>query len=223
MGLFVHAVYLMLRVQGSSGTFPKPLSAAEEADCLARMAVGDPTARDTLIERNLRLVAHIAKKYYAEPAEQDDLISIGTIGLIKAVGTYKPDKNVRLATYAARCIENEILMYFRAGRKSANDVSLSESQDGEEDAGSLRLLDLIAVEDERLHQVEMSDRYEQLYRCLRTRLDEREREVIILRYGLDGGDPMPQREIAKKLGISRSYISRIEKKALGKLFAALRT
>lgn len=223
MGLFVHAVYLMLRVQGSSGTFPKPLSAAEEADCLARMAAGDPTARDTLIERNLRLVAHIAKKYYAEPAEQDDLISIGTIGLIKAVGTYKPDKNVRLATYAARCIENEILMYFRAGRKSANDVSLSESQDGEEDAGSLRLLDLIAVEDERLHQVEMSDRYEQLYRCLRTRLDEREREVIILRYGLDGGDPMPQREIAKKLGISRSYISRIEKKALGKLFAALRT
>lgn len=223
MGLFVHAVYLMLRVQGSNGTFPKPLSAAEEADCLARMAAGDPTARDTLIERNLRLVAHIAKKYYAEPAEQDDLISIGTIGLIKAVGTYKPDKNVRLATYAARCIENEILMYFRAGRKSANDVSLSESQDGEEDAGSLRLLDLIAVEDERLHQVEMSDRYEQLYRCLRTRLDEREREVIILRYGLDGGDPMPQREIAKKLGISRSYISRIEKKALGKLFAALRT
>jgi RNA polymerase sporulation-specific sigma factor len=187
------------------------------------MAAGDPTARDTLIERNLRLVAHIAKKYYAEPAEQDDLISIGTIGLIKAVGTYKPDKNVRLATYAARCIENEILMYFRAGRKSANDVSLSESQDGEEDAGSLRLLDLIAVEDERLHQVEMSDRYEQLYRCLRTCLDEREREVIILRYGLDGGDPMPQREIAKKLGISRSYISRIEKKALGKLFAALRT
>ena len=222
MGLFVHAVYLMLRVQGSSGTFPKPLSAGEEADCIARMAAGDPAARDTLIEHNLRLVAHIAKKYYAEPAEQDDLISIGTIGLIKAVGTYKPDKKVRLATYAARCIENEILMYFRAGRKSANDVSLSESQDGEDDAGSLRLLDLIAVEDERLHQVEMSDRYEQRYRCLRTGLDEREREVIILRYGLDGGEPLPQREIAKKLGISRSYISRIEKKALGKLSAALR-
>ena len=221
LGLLAHAMYLMLRVQGSGGTFPKPLSAAEEADCIARMAAGDTAARDTLIERNLRLVAHIAKKYYAEPADQDDLISIGTIGLIKAVSTYKPDKNVRLATYAARCIENEILMYFRAGRKSANDVSLSESQDGEDDSGSLRLLDLIAVEDERLHQVEMSDRYEQLYRCLRTRLDAREREVIVLRYGLDGGDPLPQREIAKKLGISRSYISRIEKKALGKLAAAL--
>lgn len=112
-------------------------------------------------------------------------------------------------------------MYFRAGRKSAGDVSLSEPQDGEDDSGSLRLLDLIAVEDERLHQVEMSDRYEQLYHCLRTRLDEREREVIILRYGLDGGDPLPQREIAKKLNISRSYISRIEKKALGKLSTAL--
>lgn len=118
-------------------------------------------------------------------------------------------------------IANEILMYFRAGRKSAGDVSLSEPQDGEDDSGSLRLLDLIAVEDERLHQVEMSDRYEQLYHCLRTRLDEREREVIILRYGLDGGDPLPQREIAKKLNISRSYISRIEKKALGKLSTAL--
>ena len=221
MGLLVHAVYLMLRVQGG-GTFPKPLSAEEEADCIARLAAGDPAACDTLIEHNLRLVAHIAKKYYAEPAEQDDLISIGTIGLIKAVSTYKPDKKVRLATYAARCIENEILMYFRAGRKSANDISLSESQDSEDDAGSLRLLDLIAVEDERLHQVEMSDRYEQLYRCLRTCLDEREREVIILRYGLDGGDPLPQREIAKKLCISRSYISRIEKKALSKLSAALR-
>ncbi|MBQ8585698.1 MAG: RNA polymerase sporulation sigma factor SigK [Butyricicoccus sp.] len=221
MGLLVHAVYLMLRVQGGD-TFPKPLSAEEEADCIARLAAGDPAACDTLIEHNLRLVAHIAKKYYAEPAEQDDLISIGTIGLIKAVSTYKPDKKVRLATYAARCIENEILMYFRAGRKSANDISLSESQDSEDDAGSLRLLDLIAVEDERLHQVEMSDRYEQLYRCLRTCLDEREREVIILRYGLDGGDPLPQREIAKKLCISRSYISRIEKKALSKLSAALR-
>ena len=222
LGLFIHAVYLMLRVQGSSGTFPKPLTSEEESDCIARMAAGDPTARDTLIEHNLRLVAHIANKYYAEPAEQDDLISIGTIGLIKAVSTYKADKNVRLSTYAARCIENELLMFFRAGRKSANDVSLSESQDSEDAAGSLRLLDLIAVEDERLHQVEMSDRYEQLYHCLRTKLDEREREVIILRYGLDGGDPLPQREIAKKLGISRSYISRIEKKALAKLSAALR-
>lgn len=222
LGLFANAMYLMLRVQGSGGMFPKPLSAEEEAACIARMADGDQTARDLLIEHNLRLVAHITKKYYAEPAEQDDLISIGTIGLIKAVSTYKPDKKVRLATYAARCIENELLMHFRAGRKSAGDVSLSESQDSEDEAGSLRLLDLIAVEDERLHQVEMSDRYEQLYRCLRTKLEPREREVIIRRYGLDGGDPLPQREIAKTMGISRSYISRIEKKALDKLAAALK-
>ena len=221
VGLLVHAVYLMLRVQGSGGAFPRPLSPEEEADCIARMAAGDRAARDELIEHNLRLVAHIEKKYYAEPAEQDDLISIGTIGLIKAVGTYKPDKKVRLATYAARCIENEILMHFRAGRKSAGEVSLSEPQDGDDDAGSLRLLDMIAVEDERLHQIEMSDRYEQLYRGLRTRLDGREREIIALRYGLDGGDPLTQREIAKKLGISRSYVSRIEKKALGKLADAL--
>ena len=124
---------------------------------------------------------------------------------------------MRLATYAARCIENEILMHFRAGRKTAGEVSLSEPQDGEDDAGSLRLLDMIAVEDDRLHQVEMSDRYQQLYRGLRTRLDAREREIVILRYGLDGSDPLTQREIAKKLDISRSYVSRIEKKALGKL------
>lgn len=216
-GLLVHALYLMLRVQGSGGAFPKPLTAEQEQACIERMAAGDGTARDELIEHNLRLVAHIVKKYYAEPAEQDDLISIGTIGLIKAVSTYKPDKKVRLATYAARCIENEILMHFRAGRKTAGEVSLSEPQDGEDDAGSLRLLDMIAVEDDRLHQVEMSDRYQQLYRGLRTRLDAREREIVILRYGLDGSDPLTQREIAKKLDISRSYVSRIEKKALGKL------
>ena len=148
------------------------------------MAQGDAAARDALIEHNLRLVAHIVKKYYADPAEQDDLISIGTIGLIKAVGTYKPDKGVRLATYAARCIENEILMHFRAGRKSQGDISLDETQDADGDGSALALLGTISVEDERLHLVEMSDRYQTMYQCLAHCLSERERQILTLRYGL---------------------------------------
>ncbi len=161
------------------------------------------------------------KKYYADPADQDDLISIGTIGLIKAVSSYKPDKGVRLATYAARCIENEILMYFRAGRKTQNEVSLDETQDTDGDGSSLSLMDTISVEDERLHLVEMSDRYQMMYDCLEHCLTPRERRILILRYGLCGAEPMPQREVATQLGISRSYISRIEKKALQKLADAL--
>lgn len=148
------------------------------------------------------------KKYYADPSEQDDLISIGTIGLIKAVSTYQPDKGVRLATYAARCIENEILMHFRAGRKSQNDVSLDESPDSDEDSNSLALLGTISVEDERLHLVEMSDRYQTMYDCLSRNLSPREKHILTLRYGLNGHDPLPQREVAAALGISRSYVLR---------------
>lgn len=206
MLFWMHALFLMLRVQGAGGSFPPPLRPAEEQDCLSRMAQGDGAARDQLIEHNLRLVAHIVKKYYADPADQDDLISIGTIGLIKAVSTYQPDKGVRLATYAARCIENEILMHFRAGRKSQNDVSLDESPDCDGDGSALALLDTISVEDERLHLVEMSDRYQAMYRCLSACLSSRERRILTLRYGLHGGDPLPQREVAAKLGISRSYV-----------------
>ena len=143
MLFWMHALFLMLRVQGIGGSFPRPLNADEEQEYLSRMEQGDHMARDKLIEHNLRLVAHIVKKYYADPAEQDDLISIGTIGLIKAVNTYKPHKGVRLATYAARCIENEILMHFRAGRKSQNEVSLDETQDADGDGSSLSLLDTI--------------------------------------------------------------------------------
>lgn len=207
MLFWMHALFFMLRVQGAGGSFPPPLRASEEKDCLARMAQGDTAARDQLIEHNLRLVAHIVKKYYADPAEQDDLISIGTIGLIKAVGTYQPDKGVRLATYAARCIENEILMHFRAGRKSQNDVSLDESPDSDSDNCSLALLGTISVEDERLHLVEMSDRYQAMYECLSRCLSPRERHIVTLRYGLNGCDPLPQREVAAALGISRSYVS----------------
>ena len=221
LGLWMNALYLMLRVQGSGGAFPRPLRAEEERYYLERMAAGDGAARDALIEHNLRLVAHIVKKYYADPSDQDDLISIGTIGLIKAVSSYRPYKGVRLATYAARCIENEILMHFRAGRKTQGEVSLDETQDADGDGSSLALLDMISVEDDRLHQVEMSDRYQKMYQCLDACLDHRERAILSLRYGLSGGEPMTQREIAAAQGISRSYVSRIEKKALAKLAAAM--
>ena len=221
LGLWMNALYLMLRVQGSGGAFPRPLRAEEERYYLERMAAGDGAARDALIEHNLRLVAHIVKKYYADPSDQDDLISIGTIGLIKAVSSYRPDKGVRLATYAARCIENEILMHFCAGRKTQGEVSLDETQDADGDGSSLALLDMISVEDDRLHQVEMSDRYQKMYQCLDACLDHRERAILSLRYGLSGGEPMTQREIAAAQGISRSYVSRIEKKALAKLAAAM--
>ena len=214
--------FFVLRVQGADGSFPKPLTPEEEGRLLRRMQEeGDEKARALLIEHNLRLVAHIVKKYYADPSEQDDLISIGTIGLIKAVSTYQPDKGVRLATYAARCIENEILMHFRAGRKSQNDVSLDESPDSDEDSNSLALLGTISVEDERLHLVEMSDRYQTMYDCLSRNLSPREKHILTLRYGLNGHDPLPQREVAAALGISRSYVSRIEKKALQKLRTAM--
>ena len=215
--LLMGAMYLILRVQGTGGCFPRPLSAAEEQDCVQRMLTGDTAARAELIEHNLRLVAHVVKKYYADPADQDDLISIGTIGLIKAVNTYRPEKKVKLATYAARCIENEILMHFRAGRRTANEISLSETLDSDGDGNALALMDVIICEDEQLHAVELSDRYQQMYAYMDSHLDAREREILSLRYGLGGREPLTQREIAARYGISRSYISRIEKKALGKL------
>ena len=215
--LLLSAVYMILRVQGSGGSFPRPLTSEEEQDLIQRMLDGEKQARDLLIEHNLRLVAHIVKKYYAEPTEQDDLISIGTIGLIKAVSTYRPDKKVKLATYAARCIENEILMHFRANRKTTSEVSLSETLDSDGEGNSLALMDVISCEDENLHEIELSDRYQQMYEHMNTCLDDREKQVIALRYGLGGGEPLTQREIAGKYGISRSYVSRIEKKALHKL------
>ncbi len=218
--LLMSAIYMALRVQGSGGSFPRPLTAEEEREYVERMLQGEEQARTMLIEHNLRLVAHIVKKYYAEPAEQDDLISIGTIGLIKAVNTYRPDKNVKLATYAARCIENEVLMHFRAARRGAVEVSLSETLDSDGDGNSLALMDVISCEDENLNEVELSDRYQQMYHYIETRLEEREKEIIRLRYGLGGQEPLTQREVAGQYGISRSYVSRIEKKALSKLAAA---
>ncbi len=214
--------FFVLRVQGADGSFPKPLGPEEEKELLRKLREeGDETARVKLIEHNLRLVAHIVKKYYAASSEQDDLISIGTIGLIKAVATFKPDKNIRLATYASKCIQNELLMYFRQKRKTSSEVSLSETIDSDSDGDSLALEDMISCEDEGLVAVEEQDRYLAMHRALSDTLTPRERAIIKLRYGLGLAEALPQREIAKQLGISRSYVSRIEKKALQKLREAL--
>ena len=208
--------FFVLRVQGADGSFPKPLTPDEEAVLLRRMQQdGDAEAREKLIEHNLRLVAHIVKKYYAVSTEQDDLLSIGTIGLIKAVNTFKADKNIRLATYASKCIQNELLMYFRQKRKSAGELSLSDTLESDGDGNALALQDIICCEDSGLSAVEEQDR------ALADCLSPREREIIRLRYGIGLASPLPQREIAARLGISRSYVSRIEKRALEKLREAL--
>ena len=200
-------LYLSLHVTGS-GSFPKPLSAKAEADCLRRVREGDPDARTTLIEHNLRLVAHIIKKYYAAISDQDDLISIGTIGLIKAVSTFDYDKGTRFATYASRCIENEILMYFRRRKKSASDLSISDPIDTDKDGNTITLQDIMADEDNVLDRIDLQLKSEQLYQFINQFLDDRERQILILRYGLHSVRPLTQREVAQKLGISRSYVSR---------------
>ena len=218
----IAAVWLMLSslfysLQLSSGSFPKPLTAQEERYYLKRSAQGDLEARNILIERNLRLVAHIMKKYYAQTADQEDLISIGTIGLIKGISTFDASKGARLATYAARCVENEILMHFRAQRKSASDVSLSDSIETGKDGAALSLMDVLCSDEDLFEQLSDKETYGKLHQKIRECLDEREKTVITLRYGMGNRPPMTQREVAKLCGISRSYVSRIEKKALEKL------
>lgn len=208
--------YFFLHVTGS-GTFPKALSAAEEKKCLEEMAQGSKAARQKLIEHNLRLVAHIIKKYYASQNDQEDLISIGTIGLIKAVDSFDPCKGIKLSSYASRCIENEILMFFRSGKKSAQDVSINEPIDTDKDGNTLTLMDTMAVDDTIIDSIDLKIKSEKLYRFISKVLTAREREIVCMRYGLGGYRPLPQRVVAKKLGISRSYVSRIEKKALQKL------
>ncbi len=215
--LFLSSAFLMLRLGKGSGSFPRPLKAEEEREYVERWLEGDMEARNKLIEHNLRLVAHIIKKYYTQTDDQDDLISIGTIGLIKGVSTYRPDKGVRLATYASKCIENEILMYFRSMRKSAGDLSLSESLDADGDGGNLSLMDIIAQEDEMLERVDLLESCSHIEAYIEQSLTEREARVIRMRYGLGGNRPLSQRETAARCGISRSYVSRIEKRALEKL------
>ena len=205
--LLLRQVFFPLRLSGGgSGSFPRPLRAEEERRCLELAARGDLEARNRLIEHNLRLVAHIVKKYYTPNGDQDDLISIGTIGLIKGISTFRPDKKVRLATYASRCIENEILMYFRAQRKTQGEVSLSDAIDGDGDGSALSLMDTIRVDDDMLEDLDARDACLRVRRCVRDCLDPRETLIITLRYGLNDCKPLTQREVAERCGISRSYV-----------------
>lgn len=220
------AVWLMLStmiysLQLNTGSFPKPLTAEEERHYLKLAGEGDLEARNILIERNLRLVAHIMKKYYACASDQEDLISIGTIGLIKGITTFDGSKNAKLATYAAKCVENEILMHFRSLKKSAQDVSLSDYLENGSDGAALSLMDVVADDCDLLEQVASRESVQMLRRAVEDSLTEQERQVIMLRYGLWGEKPHRQREVAEITGISRSYVSRIEKRALKKLKAAL--
>ena len=212
---------LLYTLQLSTGSFPKPLTEAEERHYLELAAGGDLEARNILVERNLRLVAHIMKKYYAQTSDQEDLISIGTIGLIKGITTFDRSKGARLATYAARCVENEILMHFRSMRKSAQDVSLSDYIETGTDGAALSLMDVVAEDWDLLEQVSTREQVEALRKAVNRCLTEQEKQVVVLRYGLGGAAPMRQREVARITGISRSYVSRIEKKALEKLKTAL--
>ena len=216
MLLFMNSLLFMLRLS-SGDSFPKPLSAAEEKRCLELWGKGDIEARNKLVEHNLRLVAHIMKKYYAQTDDVDDLISIGTIGLIKGINSYKADKGVRLATYASRCIENEILMYFRSQKKSAGDVSLGEALDVDSEGNGLSVIDVVACEENMAERIGDEEICSWLRTYIDTELTAREAAIIKMRYGLDGNTPKTQRETAQYCGISRSYVSRIEKKALEKL------
>lgn len=199
-------------------TFPKPLTAGEEREYLGRLKDGDQRARDVLIERNMRLVAHVVKKYQGTDYDMEDLISVGTIGLIKAVNTFKTDKGSRLATYAAKCVENEILMLLRAGKKYSREVSLFEPIGVDKDGETVSLVDVIEMDNKEavenlIFEQDVKDLYRSYERCLK----DTEKKVVGMRYGLYGRKAHTQREIAKELGISRSYVSRIEKRALEKL------
>ena len=210
-------LFLFILHIAHSESFPKPLKKAEEDHYLELARSGDIAARNLLVEHNLRLVAHIIKKYYRSTDGQDDLVSIGTVGLIKAVNTFDPQKNIKLSSYASRCIENEILMHFRNNRKSSRDVSLNDAIDTDKDGNPLTLIDVMASDLDVAEDVDVKLRLEVLPSYIDETLTPRERQIIIRRYGIGGVRIQTQRELAKELGISRSYISRIEKKALSKL------
>jgi len=213
----------MVSYVSQPGTFPKPLSQEEEDEMVRRWEEGDEEARNILIEHNMRLVAHVVKKYQSSGMDADDLISIGTIGLIKAVNTYNSEKKIRIATYAARCIENEVLMVLRANKKLQSEVSLQEPIGFDREGNEVSLLDILDSTDEDItDKLDIKYRSKKLYDAMRACLRPREKRVIAMRYGLGGYEEGTQREIAGVLGISRSYVSRIEKKAITKLTEALR-
>lgn len=214
----LNGMYMFFILHLTSGNvYPKPLSAADEKKYLARVAQGDKEARNILVEHNLRLVAHIVKKYYTGTNDYDDLLSVGVVGLIKAINTFDAAKTRRLSSYASICIQNEILMMFRNNKKTQQEISLSESVDSDKDGNNLVLMDVIAVDDDIVERIDTKFKSEKLQQYINEELDEREKTVIELRYGLNGHKEKTQREIAAMLNISRSYISRIETKALKKL------
>lgn len=200
-----------------NGKFPKPLSEEKEKEYLLKSKNGDIKARNILVEHNLRLVAHIIKKYYAVNVDQDDLVSIGTIGLIKAINTFDMDKNIKLSSYASRCIENEILMHFRNLKKSSQNVSLEDAVDIDKDGNTLKLMDLLSIDDDFADNLDKKLNLQKINKYLTETLTKRELQIINLRYGLNGSKPLTQREVSSITNISRSYVSRIEKKALEKL------
>lgn len=214
---FSRIVFMFLRVSGGN-SFPPPLSAKEEKHYFALARKGDMAARNTLIEHNLRLVAHIVKKYYSTYPDQDDLVSVGTIGLIKAIDTFDTQNGARFATYAGKCLQNEILMYFRSRKKLAAEVSLEEAVDTDKDGNPLTYMEILSTEGDMLDEIELRIRSSAAYNAINKVLAPRERAIILLRYGLtDNGRVYTQREVAAKMGISRSYVSRLEKAALEKL------
>lgn len=211
--IFQNLTFFALHLKNMN-SFPKPLSAKKERELLEKMAKGDKDARNTLIEHNLRLVSHIVKKYYSEYDEQEDLISLGTVGLIKGIDSFDMQKGARLVTYAARCIENEILMYFRAKKKDSNVVSVNEPIDSDSEGNPLTLYDIIYTEDTISDDIDLKNKIRRLYELVDSMENEREKEIIVMRYGLYNTRAYTQREIAKKLDISRSYVSRIEKRVI---------
>lgn len=216
LNLLSNFIFFVLHVTDTD-SFPKPLTRKEEEQALTELSEGSEEARKKLIEHNLRLVAHIIKKYYSNYSDQDDLISIGTIGLIKGINSFKPEKGTKLATYCARCIENEILMYFRNAKKLSQEVSFSDPIDTDNEGNPLTLMDIIAMDDTIVDDIDTKNKLKKLVIYLKEMPENRDKEILIKRYGLNGKEPMTQKEVAKELGISRSYVSRIEKRILNEL------
>ena len=211
------AIFVVGYIQ-SSNLFPEPLSSEEEKNCLERLSNGDEEARNILIERNLRLVAHVSKKYVSTNIDQDDLISIGTIGLIKGINSFDSSKNIKLATYVARCIENEILMFLRSSKKTKSEVYLNEPIGKDKDDNEVTLMEVLETEDKSIEdEIDLKMKVKKLYEKMKAVLKDREKLILELRFGLGGKKPKTQNEIASMMGISRSYVSRIETKAIGKL------